>query len=118
MSSPSPTAFPDERPLRLVVTSVESDGDAHRLARLLVDERLAACVSILPVEASVYRWEGKICEEAERLLWIKTTPEREAALVERLVELHPYSLPEILRLDAAASRRYRDWVEEETGAGR
>lgn len=106
----------DPRPLPVLVTTVESDADALRLARLLVERRLAACVSILPVAASVYRWEGKVVESAERLLWIKTTPEREGELRTLLAAEHPYALPEILRLEATAAERYRRWVDEETAA--
>lgn len=99
----------------LVVLSTFSDGDtAARIARLLVDERLAACVNLVPTVRSVYRWQGAICDEPEALAIIKTTSERYAALAARLAELHPYQLPEILALPISAGHApYLAWLAGE-----
>ena len=70
--------------------------DSASFARSLVEERLAACVNLLPPMESVYRWEGKIERETERQLIIKTTRERTAALWERVREMHPYEVPEFV----------------------
>jgi periplasmic divalent cation tolerance protein len=87
---------------------------AARIARALVEERLAACVNRVPGIASTYRWQGKIHDETEVLLLIKTTRERFDTLHKRLLELHPYALPELIALDIADGHApYLDWI----GAG-
>lgn len=101
--------------VRLVLTTVGSDAHADRLAQALVDERLAACVNVLPQVVSTYRWQGRVERETERMLIIKTTSDRLEALAARLTALHPYELPELLVLTPAdASRGYLDWVRRET----
>ena len=83
----------------LVVLSTFPDADkAAEIARVLVDERLAACVNLVPTVRSIYRWQGAIQDDAEALAVIKTTAERYPALASRLAELHPYDVPEILAL--------------------
>ena len=96
----------------LVLTTLGGDADAAALARTLVDERLAACVNILPAMTSVYRWKGQVEEDREQQLLIKTTADRVQVLEARLRDLHPYELPEFVVLDAAASAAYAAWVEE------
>ena len=80
----------------IVLTTFPSDGDVTTLARTLVDERLAACVNVLPLMQSIYRWEGKVEEASERQLIIKTTERKVEALKQRLSSLHPYDVPECL----------------------
>ncbi len=90
---------------------------ADRIASDLVEKRLAACVSILPSVRSVYRWKGEIQRDEEALLIAKTRRERLEALESRIVELHPYELPEILAVEAAGgSEGYLAWIREETAA--
>jgi periplasmic divalent cation tolerance protein len=98
----------------IVLTTTGADSDPIALAHALVDERLAACVNVLPPMTSVYRWKGEVAEDAERQLVIKTRPERIAALKERLLALHPYELPEFLVLDADGSEAYLAWVRQAT----
>jgi len=87
---------------------------ATRIARALVEERLVACVNLVPGIRSVYRWEGKVEEDAEVLLVVKTRADRSRDLVDRVVELHPYELPEVLMLPAVGgSSAYLGWVREE-----
>ncbi|HEY0477468.1 MAG TPA: divalent-cation tolerance protein CutA, partial [Kofleriaceae bacterium] len=74
---------------------------AARIARTLVDERLAACVNLLPAIRSIYRWQDAISDDAEVLAIIKTTASGYAALAARIAELHPYQVPEILALPLA-----------------
>jgi periplasmic divalent cation tolerance protein len=91
---------------------------AWRIARTLVEERLAACVNVMGGVRSVYRWEGAVEEAQEALLVVKTTRERFAALRDRITSLHPYQVPEVVALpveDALAS--YRAWVESSVGSG-
>ena len=89
-------------PGTFVVFSTFPDGEtAARIARTLVDEQLAACVNLVPTVRSIYRWEGKVCDEAETLAVIKTTAERYAALAAKITELHPYQVPEVIALPLA-----------------
>jgi periplasmic divalent cation tolerance protein len=86
----------------LVVFSTFPDADtAARVARTLVEDRLAACVNLLPMVRSIYRWEGEVCDEAETLAVIKTTAERYPALAAKIAELHPYQVPEVIALPLA-----------------
>lgn len=97
-----------------VVLSTAPDAEvAERLAEALVEERLAACVNILPAMRSVYAWEGKTQRSDEHLLIIKTTDERLSELVERLADLHPYECPEVLALAVAGgASAYLEWLTE------
>lgn len=94
----------------VVLTTAPSEAVARRLARTLVAERRAACVTVLPGARSVYRWRGRIERASERLLLIKTTVPRRRALVARLKALHPYTLPEILWFPAGGSPDYLAWL--------
>ena len=88
-----------------------------RLARALVEERLAACVNRIPGLRSVYRWEGALQEDAEELLIAKTRADRIAALAKRVADLHPYALPEVIALPVVGgSAAYLDWVRSESTA--
>lgn len=90
-------------------------GTAERIATVLVDERLAACVNILPGLRSVYRWEGRIEAVDEVLLLVKTSAAAYPALQQRLHELHPYELPELLAVESAFGLpEYLLWVADET----
>ena len=102
--------------LAIVLTTIGADADAAGLARTLVEERLAACVNILPAMNSIYRWKGKVEEDREQQLIIKTRKETLPALEARLRQLHPYELPEFIILDAEASSAYAAWVALETRA--
>jgi periplasmic divalent cation tolerance protein len=99
----------------IVLTTLGADADAATIARTLIDERLAACVNILPPMTSVYRWQGKVEQEREQQIVIKTAQDRVWALQARLRQLHPYELPEFLVLDATASDAYFAWVGESAG---
>ena len=88
---------------------------AEQIARTLVGERLAACVTILPQVRSIYRWEGEIHADAEVLCLIKTRADGFAALAERVKALHPYQLPEILAFEVTeGSPAYLEWLAAET----
>ena len=103
--------------LVLVLTTLGADADAPAFARTLVEERLAACVNVLPAMTSIYRWKGSVDQEREQQLLIKTAGDRVEALAARLRELHPYELPEFIVLDAKASTAYADWIASNTRAG-
>src|SRR4051812_22775696 len=85
----------------IALTTLPADGDAEQLARQLVEERLAACVSILPPMRSVYRWKGAVESADERQLLIKTTADQLTALEARVRTLHPYDVPEFLVVSIA-----------------
>ena len=99
---------------RLVALStVGSAEDADRLARALVERRLAACVNVVPGVVSHYRWKGELQRDEERLLVIKTRTERIEALREALRELHPYDLPELVAFEISeGSPAYLKWLDE------
>ena len=99
----------------VVLTTLPLDADGRALGRTLVEERLAACVNLLPPMESVYRWEGAIEVESERQVIIKTSKDRIADLWERLRELHPYETPEFVVLTISdGSDAYLRWVAEST----
>jgi periplasmic divalent cation tolerance protein len=99
----------------LVLTTLPADGEPEKLASQLVEERLAACVNILPAMRSVYRWKNAIERADERQLVIKTTRARVTALESRLRALHPYDVPEfvVLPIDSG-SAAYLSWLTEST----
>jgi periplasmic divalent cation tolerance protein len=99
----------------MVVLCSCSDAQAARgIANALVEQRLAACVSILPAVESVYRWQEKIENANEALLLIKTTSERFPALREKILELHSYDTPEIIALPIVAGlEKYLHWLGEQ-----
>lgn len=89
---------------------------AARLARALVEERLAACGNVVPGLRSIYRWQGEVHDEAEVLLLLKTTPAAFAALRDRVQALHAYDVPEIVAVDVAAGLpAYLAWIAESVG---
>jgi periplasmic divalent cation tolerance protein len=94
-----------------IVLTTFGVGQAVAVARTLVEERLAACVNVLPAMTSVYRWQGAVQQDAEEQVVIKTTSDRVAALEARLRELHHYELPEFLVFTAdAGGEAYLKWV--------
>ena len=103
--------------VHVVLVSAPDAETARRLARALIEERLAACVNVIEGVRSLYRWEGQIQDDAEVLLVIKTQARRLEALTERVNALHPYDLPEVLALPVVGgSRAYLDWVSAESSA--
>ncbi|MBK1723553.1 divalent-cation tolerance protein CutA [Thiocystis violacea] len=97
---------------RLMLCTCPDRDTGLSLAKTLVEERLAACVNLVPGITSVYRWEGALQEDAEVLLLIKSTTARTAALIERLGQLHPYEVPEIIALPITeGSTAYLSWLD-------
>ncbi len=100
----------------VVLVTTPSPERAAEIARAVVEERLAACGNVLPGLRSIYRWEGKVQEDAEALLVLKTTRARFEALRDRVLALHPYEVPEVIALPVeAGSARYLAWIAAETG---
>jgi len=99
----------------LILTTVPSEALGEEIARVLVSERLAACVNIGAPMTSVYRWKGDVERETERQLTIKTTRDRISAVEQRIKELHSYELPEFIVIEAAGgSDAYLKWVATES----
>ena len=100
---------------RIVLCTCPDETTASRLARALVDERLAACVNVIGGVASTYRWKDTVQTDDETLLIIKTTADRLDAMQTRLVALHPYEVPEVLAIEpVAGSEPYLAWLDRET----
>jgi periplasmic divalent cation tolerance protein len=111
-----PTGAADPGVRVLLATAPDADV-AARIARTLVEERLAACVNLVPQVRSIYRWQGRVEDESEVLLVIKTRADRVDALAARLRALHPYELPELLVLPVESGLApYLEWVRAEASA--
>ncbi len=106
--------------MNLVVLTTCADVDsARRVVAALVEERLAACVTMLPGAESCYWWEGRAVTNSEVLCVCKTTEAAWPAFQQRLKELHPYEIPEMICLPITAGwPPYLKWLSESTGAGR
>jgi len=104
-----------DRDIVTVTTTVGSLDDARRLAREIVERHLAACVQLDAVAASVYRWDGRLCEDPEVRLSIKTLAGRRAALQAYFAEAHPYELPQFICERQESSEQYAAWIEAEVG---
>ena len=93
--------------------SVPTKKVAKKIARKLVEERLCACVNILPKLKSFYIYEGEFCEDDELLLLIKTDKKHYKAVEKRILSLHPYEIPEIIVLPVVkGSDDYIDWAKK------
>lgn len=100
----------------VVLVTAPTQEKAAEIARALVEERLAACVNVLPAVRSIYRWEGRVQDEPEALMVVKTRADAFERLRARIVALHPYSCPEVIGLPVVAGHRpYLDWLAESVG---
>ena len=99
----------------VVLVTCGSEEEASKIAHALVDERLAACANMISPIRSIYRWQGKIWDEREWLLVVKTRETRFQDLEKRVKSLHSYQVPEIISLPIlAGSSSYLSWLEEST----
>jgi periplasmic divalent cation tolerance protein len=102
--------------VRAVLISAPDEETSETLARALVGERLAACVNVVPGIVSFYRWQGSMHRDPEVLLIAKTSSARVDSLRARVVELHPYDVPEVVVLPVEQGHLpYLDWVRAEVG---
>jgi len=98
---------------QIVLTTAGSQDEAHKIARTLVDRRLAACVNIIPQIQSIYRWQNKVEDAQEWLLLIKTTNQAFERVRDTIRELHSYELPECISISIEdGSSVYLDWIKE------
>lgn len=87
---------------------------AESVARALLERRLVACVNIVPGARSLYWWQGKLCDERESLLVLKTTADHVDDLIEALQDVHPYDTPELVSLPVEKGNpAYLDWLRGE-----
>ncbi len=101
--------------IRLLYCTCPDTDTAQGIARALVEQRLAACVNIVPGLRSIYRWKGELQDDAECLLLIKTRAARVKAVSETIRSLHPYELPEVIAVPVVAGLApYLDWVRDHT----
>src|SRR5262245_1451177 len=101
-------------PAIVVLTTAPDAATARKLARRLVERKLAACVSCREGWTSIYRWKGKVERARETLLVIKTAERRFAKLAQEIETLHPYDVPEIVALPVKrGARKYLSWLESE-----
>jgi len=102
----------------VIFVTVGNSNDAAVLAKSLVEKRLAACVNLLPGVASWYWWEGKVTEDQEVLLMMKTSRDKFAALEKEVLRLHSYAVPEVIALQIVeGSKNYLNWIEESLKSG-
>ena len=100
---------------RVVLSTVPNEQVGEKIARALLEENLVACVNMVPGVRSLYRWQGSIQDEQEHLLVIKTRTDRYEKLEQRLRELHPYEVCEVIAFDVVAgAKSYLDWILAET----
>lgn len=100
--------------IMIVQTTVDTSAKARRLAERIIEQRLAACVHVSPPQLSVYRWKGRLEHAEECLLVMKTTASCLADLIDRLQDLHPYELPEIVYWPVETTAGYAGWCVDET----
>jgi len=99
----------------LILVTAGSETEAETIAKTLVEERLAACVNLVSPIRSIYRWEGKIADDREWLLVIKTQAAQFAAVEARVTALHSYQVPEVIALPIqAGAEAYLRWLQAET----
>jgi periplasmic divalent cation tolerance protein len=98
---------------RIILSTAGSEDEARKIARHLVEHRLAACVNIVPRIESVYRWQGKVESSQEWLLLIKTSAEKIPAVRDAIRELHSYELPECVAVSIDdGSTEYLEWLAD------
>ncbi len=99
----------------LVLTTVPEEKTGQTIATRLLEERLAACVTISAVSQSFYWWKGQISKEPEHILFIKSQAALYPELEKKIQEIHPYEVPEIIALSIQkGSADYLNWIEKET----
>ena len=100
---------------RIILSTIDTAAGGEAIARDLVGSHLASCVNIIPGLRSIYRWQGEIHNDKELLLIIKTNSDKTDSVIERILELHPYDLPEAVVLEIESGYPpYLEWILEGT----
>jgi len=98
--------------MKVLLCTIHKD-KSEDMARILLEEKLVACVNILPSITSLYWWNGEIQKDMEDLLILKTKDELTNDLVEKIKEIHPYDIPEVIALNVEdGNREYIDWINK------
>ena len=99
----------------IIYSTIGSVEEARKIARILVEEKLVACVNIIPKIESIYRWQGNIEEDSECILLAKTTDKNVERTIQRIKEIHSYDVPDIVTIPITSGLKdYLNWVEDET----
>ncbi|MCI0568014.1 MAG: divalent-cation tolerance protein CutA [Acidobacteria bacterium] len=108
-----------ENDVMLVLSTASSEKEAMTIAQALVDQELAACVNVVPAIRSIYRWKGKIWNEVENLIFIKTTSAQIEEIKKTIKELHSYELPEVLAVKIdEGEKNVLNWIGSSVKGGR
>ncbi len=95
----------------IVLTTVDKEEIADKIANALVERRIAACVNLLPLGVSIYRWKEKVCRDREYMLFIKTSAHLFNEVRDTIREIHTYELPEVIALPiAVGEEKVLDWI--------
>lgn len=98
----------------MIYVTTSGVSESKKIARILLEEKLAACINIVPEVNSIYLWKGKIEEDDESVMFVKTRSELVDALINRVEEIHSYEIPCILEIKVnKGSKNYLDWMESE-----
>jgi periplasmic divalent cation tolerance protein len=97
----------------LMISTTGSEKEARKIARSLVEERLAACANVIPGVRSFFYWEGRLCQEKEALILIKTVNNKARKIIDKIKKIHSYEVPEIIffRVDMG-EKNYLKWVKK------
>ena len=102
--------------IAVILSTVSDEKAAARIARALLKNKSAACVNIIPKIRSIYSWQGKVCDEKEALLVIKTSKRKVDETIRLIKSVHPYEVPEIIAIDVSKGwPDYLRWVADSTG---
>jgi periplasmic divalent cation tolerance protein len=105
----------DKKAAIITFITAPSEEEATKIATTLVEEKLVACVNIIPKIRSVYWWEGKVCQEDEVMLVSKSTKSLFPAIMDRVKSLHSYQVPEIISFPISEGLpEYLNWIEDVT----
>jgi len=96
-----------------MISTAGSEKEARKVARILVEERLAACANVIPGVRSFFYWKGRLCREKEALILVKTVNNQAKRIIDKIKEIHSYEVPEIIffRVDKG-EKNYLKWVEK------
>jgi len=99
-----------------MISAAPTERDARKIAKTLVEGRLAACINIIPRVNSFFYWEGKFCAEKEAMILIKTTRQKSKIIINKIKEIHSYKVPEVIFLEVdGGEKNYLDWVNKILG---